>query len=119
MTGTALAQTDPAPELMPETAATSAPGNTAPEHDARGIPVVSDPAEVPAGFNSPPGMNAAPSAAYLALQPATGDYPACSRTVTDNCMQTYEWTRKRRNGASHASDPPICPDRSNPLCRQD
>ena len=32
---------------------TSAPGNSAPERDARGIPVISDPADVPAGFNQP------------------------------------------------------------------
>jgi len=87
--GAALAQTDPA--MAPATGAVSAPGNTAPERDARGIPVISDPAEVPAGFNPPPGHNAgAPSTARPTPQPATEDYRACTRTVTDNCVQTYE-----------------------------
>ena len=72
-----------------------APGNTAPELDARGIPVISDPAVAPAGFNQAPGMNGVggplvdPSQPP-APQPATETYPPCSRTVTDNCVQTYE-----------------------------
>jgi hypothetical protein len=85
--GAALAQTDP----MPATGGVSAPSNAAPKLDARGIPVVSDPAEVPAGFNPPPGTNAGvPSTANTTPQPSTENYPACSRTVTDNCVQTYE-----------------------------
>src|SRR4051812_47034836 len=50
--GGALAQTMPEPAPGAGTV-TSAPGNSAPERDARGIPVISDPAEVPAGFNQP------------------------------------------------------------------
>ena len=76
---------------------TSAPDNSAPQRDARGIPVVSDPAEVPAGANQntpvPPGATFVPNPnqqQVLAPRPATEDYPACSRTVTDNCVQTYE-----------------------------
>ena len=75
-----------------QTGQTVAPGNEAPERDARGIPVVSDPATAPAGFNQPPqpgGTGASPTATP-ATQPATEDYPACSRTVTDNCVQAYE-----------------------------
>ena len=91
--GTALAQTDP----MPATGGVSAPGNSAPERDARGIPVVSDPAEVPAGYNPAPGTNAGvPSNVSPAPQAATQDYPACSRTVTDHCVQTYERGVRRR-----------------------
>lgn len=76
---------------------TSAPGNSAPERDARGIPVISDPAEVPAGFNPAPGTNAGvPSTERPAPQPATESYPACSRTVTDNCVQAYERGRGPR-----------------------
>jgi len=92
LTGTsALAQTmpEPAPGAGTET---SAPGNSAPERDARGIPVVSDPAEVPAGFNQPAavgGTGVSPEA-RPAPQPASETYVACSRTVTDNCVQTYE-----------------------------
>lgn len=72
------------------------PGNTDPEHDARGIAVISDPATAPAGFNQPAGTTTSvggplvdPSAA-LATQPATESYPPCTREVTDNCVQTYE-----------------------------
>ena len=80
--GAALAQT-PVP-----------PANTAPERDARGIAVVSDPATPPAGANAPaptgPAVPAPNQAAAFATQPSTGEKPPCSRTVTDNCTQTYE-----------------------------
>jgi hypothetical protein len=73
---------------------TVAPGNTAPERDARGIAVLSDPATAPAGTNQPaPTGRAVPApnqAAAFATQPSTGEKPPCSRTVTDNCTQTYE-----------------------------
>ncbi len=70
----------------------SQPSNASPELDARGIPVISDPATVPAGFNAPPGMGGpmVDASQPPAPQPATENYPACSRTVTDNCVQTYE-----------------------------
>jgi hypothetical protein len=80
---------------------TVAPGNNAPERDARGIPVVSDPATAPAGTNqpvsAPAGAQIVPSpnqAAAFATQPSTKEYPVCSRTVTDGCVQSYE--RRRR-----------------------
>lgn len=69
------------------------PDNSDPERDARGIAVVSDPAIVP------PGWNGTPAAAMGGpeLDPVTGEevgadetYPACTATVTDNCLQTYE-----------------------------
>jgi hypothetical protein len=74
---------------------TVAPGNTAPEHDARGIAVISDPATAPAGFNQPAVANAGMGGPLienpaLPTQPADQSYPPCSRTVTDNCVQTYE-----------------------------
>ena len=73
------------------------PSNASPELDARGIPVISDPATVPAGFNAPPGMGGpmVDASSPPAPQPATENYPACSRTVTDNCVQTYERGRRR------------------------
>ncbi|MGE0179981.1 MAG: hypothetical protein AB7O91_09205 [Sphingomonas sp.] len=94
----AIAQSDqpPAPEAPPPMAPAQptqvAPGNAAPQRDARGIPVVSDPAEAPAGFNQPPqpGGTGAPANATPTPQPATENYPNCSRTVTDNCVQSYE-----------------------------
>lgn len=76
---------------------TVAPGNAAPERDSRGIAVVSDPATAPAGTNAPltvaPGQQVIPNpdqASAFATQPSTGEKPPCSRTVTDNCTQTYE-----------------------------
>ncbi|MGZ8361344.1 MAG: hypothetical protein ACXWUX_12555, partial [Allosphingosinicella sp.] len=54
--GAAIAQT---------TGQTQAPGNSAPQRDARGIAVVSDPAEVPSGANQstpvPPGAQFQPN----------------------------------------------------------
>ena len=79
-----------------------APGNSAPERDARGIPVVSDPATAPAGANQAPPAGAgqvvpAPNQQQVfTAQPSTEQYPACSRTVTDNCVQAYERGRGPR-----------------------
>ena len=75
------------------------PNNASPEHDARGIAVISDPAMVPAGFNGTTGSGVGGPL----VDPATGAtvtgaeaaHPACSRTVTDNCVQTYETSRRR------------------------
>ena len=80
------------------------PANTAPERDSRGVPVVSDPATAPAGANQPlpalpPGaVGARPIRTCAPLsrpQPSTGEKPPCSRTVTDNCTQTYERGARR------------------------
>ncbi len=98
--GAAVAQDQTAPPA--DTGGqTVAPGNSAPERDARGIPVVSDPATAPAGTNQPvsvpPGARVVPNpnqAAAFATQPSTGEKPPCSRTVTDNCTQTYEVGRR-------------------------
>jgi len=77
-----------------------APGNSAPARDARGIPVVSDPATAPAGANAPvpsgPVTINPNQAAVFATRPdANTDRPPCSRTVTDNCVQTHERARRR------------------------
>lgn len=70
------------------------PSNANPEHDARGIAVISAEATVPPGFNGIAGSEAGVGGPLL--DPATGqpvaegNYPACTRTVTDNCLQTYE-----------------------------
>ncbi len=81
---------------------TVAPGNTNPERDARGITVVSDAATAPAGANASvqvtPGARVVASpnqAAAFQTQPSTDNYQACSRTVTDNCVQTYERGSRR------------------------
>jgi len=61
------------------------PSNADPEHDARGIPVISDVAYVPPGFNGiPGGAMGGPS------EGTDQSYPACTREVTDNCIQLYE-----------------------------
>lgn len=80
------------------TSSTVAPGNAAPERDARGIPVVSDPAMAPSGANqgvpaAPAGTQAVPApnqAQVFSTKPAAKDYPPCTREVTDGCVQTYE-----------------------------
>lgn len=68
--------------------------NADPEHDARGIAVISDPAIVPAGYNGVPGT----AMGGPLVDPVTGetivgeneDYPPCTASVTDNCIQLYE-----------------------------
>ena len=72
------------------TGATVAPGNTNPETDARGIPVISAPAVAPPGWNAAPGQGAAPASGPAPSMGAAADLPPCSRTVTDRCVQTYE-----------------------------
>ncbi len=75
------------------------PSNANPEHDARGIAVISAPAIVPAGFNGTTGTGVGGPM----VDPATGatmagadaSHPPCSRTVTDNCVQAYERGRRR------------------------
>ena len=112
LSGTAaLAQTDAA-KPMDDTAVTmttaspvstgavALPSNAAPERDARGIAVISDAAAVPAGYNGTPNVMNGMGGPLVdpADTSATGDaaatpdasYPACSRSVTDNCLQTYE-----------------------------
>jgi hypothetical protein len=76
---------------------TVAPGNTAVERDARGIPVVSAPATAPAGWNQPlgSGTGTAPAGQPAASMGAANDLPPCSRTVTDRCVQTYERGARR------------------------
>ena len=71
-----------------------------PATDARGIPVVSAPAVAPAGANAPLEVPAggtvtvAPNqASVFAPKASEGDLPACSKTVTDRCKQTYEKSR--------------------------
>lgn len=87
--GGLYAATPPAAEAS---AAIVAPSNADPERDARGIPVISAAAVVPPGWN---GLAAGAAMGGPELDPATGepvvrDYPACTATVTDKCLQTYE-----------------------------
>ena len=76
--------------------------NSAPERDARGIPVVSAPATAPAGANQPlptgggPVVVAPNQAQVFTPRPAQGEAPPCTREVTDNCTQTYEHGARHR-----------------------
>ena len=78
-----------APSALP---AIQQPSNANPEHDARGIAVISDPAVIPAGYNG----TVATGVGGPLVDPATGkvaaddSYLACTSEVTDNCLQTYE-----------------------------
>ena len=80
--------------MTPASGPVVAPSNADPEHDARGIPVISAAAVVPAGWN---GVTGTAMGGPL-VDPATGatidttdtSYPACTATITDNCVQTYE-----------------------------
>jgi hypothetical protein len=73
------------------------PSNAAPERDARGIRVISAAAIVPIGYN---GTTGAAMGGPL-LDPTTGQpvadasARACTRTVTDHCLQTSERHRAR------------------------
>ena len=82
---------------MPATSQVVQPSNANPERDARGIPVISDAAVAPPGFNNPPGMGGplVDASQPAAQMPATQSYPPCTRTVTDHCVQTYERGRSR------------------------
>ena len=102
----AFAQTTTVTVPPPADTATSPvvmPDNSAPRTDNNGNTVISQPAVAPPGFNQAPGMNGVGGPYVDPSQPpaptaATGDYPPCSRTVTDHCTQTYE----RGVGGGHA-----------------
>ena len=92
ISGAALAQTDTTTADPAAGSTVSAPGNTAPETDARGIPVISDPAQIAAGLQSAGPAGRDRRQPEPAAGAAAGDrgLSACSRTVTDNCVQAYE-----------------------------
>ena len=86
------------------------PSNADPEHDARGIAVVSDPAVVPDGYN---GHAAGTGTGGPLVDAATGetidagsqDYPPCTATVTDNCIQLYERGVRAQTGVGGPFQP--------------
>lgn len=76
---------------------------SAPERDARGIPVVSSQATALSGANQavtvPAGVQSVPApnqSAVFATQASTKTYPPCTRDMTDGCVQTYERGRAPR-----------------------
>ena len=82
---------------MAVTASTGGLAQSAPQVDARGVAVISAPASPPAGVNT---VSSVPAGATVVVSPdasaafapvaATGPVPACSKTITDRCKQTYE-----------------------------
>jgi len=97
MSSAAIAQTTDkiAPPADSATSPVVMPDNSAPRIDNNGTPVISAPAVAPPGFNQAPGMNGVGGPYVDPSQPptptaATGDYPPCTRTVTDHCIQLYE-----------------------------
>ena len=91
---TAPTDTTFAATMTPASGAIVAPSNADPEHDARGIAVLSDPAAVPAGWNGVTGTAMGgplvDPASGEAIATADASYPACTASVTDNCLQAYE-----------------------------
>lgn len=96
ISGIALAQdtgTTPAPSGVTTTDGT-VPGDgitqqgTDPSGVAVAPPGTNEPLQAPPGATVvPPGPE---QAAAFTPKPATADYPPCSKTVTDQCVQTYE-----------------------------
>ncbi|HEX4739533.1 MAG TPA: hypothetical protein VH331_18445 [Allosphingosinicella sp.] len=92
-------QTNMATNAVASTGAVVEPSNANPRRDERGIRVISMAAVVPAGWNGVPDTGTGMGGPMLdpnTGQPVsdTGSYPACSRTVTDKCVQTYERHRR-------------------------
>ena len=76
---------------------TIAPHNAEPERDSRGVKVISDPATTPRGANEPLGSQSGASRdprVVFATQASDEEYPVCSKTVTDNCVQVWEPPRR-------------------------
>lgn len=68
----------------------------APNKDSRGYVVTSNPGVAPAGANRAEVNTPAPDPAQVfAPRPSAGDYPTCTREVTDNCIQMHEKGRRR------------------------
>lgn len=107
MGSVAFAQTQPT--TSPEPTPQQPSGETVDDpSQATGPEGVTQQGTVPDGqATAPPGTNQMPmqgtspmmsSDSNIAMTPraATTDYPPCSRTVTDSCVQTYERGRRPR-----------------------
>lgn len=91
---------------MPQPTAPNITDGSPPERDARGIPVISAPAVAPPGANAwapmpngMSGMKAVPApnqAMVFATRQPTQSYPACTATITDNCVQAYVSSTRRQ-----------------------
>ncbi len=93
-------QTNMATNAVASTGSIVQPSNANPRRDARGIPVISLAAVVPAGYNGTPSGDSGMGGPLLdpnTGQPVSdnGNYPACTRHTTDKCVQTYERHHRR------------------------
>ena len=70
--------------------ATGPEGVTQQGTDPNGMGMAPPGTNMPVPQGAGPVVPAANQEAAFAPRPATQDYPACSKTVTDNCVQTYE-----------------------------
>lgn len=108
MMGTAaLAQNDPGTEPMPGDATTAddtQPADTMepaqpadPMNPPAPVETMTDPA-MPATTDqgTMPSQGTMPTQGSMPMQGAARDYPPCSRTVTDSCIQTNERGRRPR-----------------------
>ena len=88
MSGVALAQTSrsTATQPNPATSPVVMPDNSAPRTDSMGVPVISAPATVPAGFNQAPGMNGVGGPYVDPSQPPTPQ-PATAIDSANNMEQ--------------------------------
>lgn len=93
----AFAQTDARPGMKGKSIV---PPGSRPVRDSRGHIVISDPATTPRGANEPVGTqtgNSRDPRVVFATQKSTEEYPICSKTVTDNCVQGWEPPRQIPN----------------------
>jgi translation initiation factor IF-2/pilus assembly protein FimV len=90
--GTAAMAQQPSGETVSDPSQSTGPQGvtqqgTDPSGQAVAPPGTNQPVSAPPGATVVPAQN---QAAAFAPRPATAEYPACSKTVTDNCVQTYE-----------------------------
>ena len=92
MAGTAAIAQQPSGNTVADPAQSSGPrGITQQGTDPDGVATPPPGANQP--VSAPPGAQVVANpdqASVFATRPATAEYPACSKTVTDGCVQTYE-----------------------------
>jgi hypothetical protein len=99
LSGIALAQTTPAEDqaVQPSGETVDDPSQaTGPEGITQQGTDPNGQAVAPSGVNEGPQLAGMVDQNALTPRPASTEYPACSRTVTDGCVQTYEKGRRPR-----------------------
>lgn len=92
MVGTAALAQQPSGETVSDPSQSTGPQGitqqgTDPDGQAVAPPGTNQPISAPPGARIVPADN---QSAAFAPRAATAEYPACSKTVTDGCVQTYE-----------------------------